>query len=568
MRLISQVEAALLNVPSLPRVAAQLGHGRAALYRLMQAYRMAKESGNQRLLLRGKSTGRTPVCNPTAEDMRVLRDYYVRSNRSTGKGSQIMAARMAAKDGKLSTDLTAAIMAPRSSKHSLPKSLRDSMVVAPDLIKHHRSPTEERLGGIYCPGQLRMARDEESDMPRRLNPGERQSWDDATINFCVVVPWPWGGCKTSDRWGVKIGRFQLLAGIDDATDFCPGFSYVCRPMGSYRAEDSTAAMYRVWERSYVPKSVMLEGGVWQAHRSLNFYDQLGIQIHSAKGRPHMKLIESYWNRLWTVLSLMTDGQVGRFRGEMQRETELLMKCHAGSINPCDVFPGLQTTLTVIQRGIDHLNAEPVESKKYGSWIPEEAHAAWMQQHTPMHIEPGLAWTIAPEIHTRKVLSGMVKIKTESPLGFPFPYHFATNDLNEFDGKRVTVYFDPHAHPLHATIALAEEHAGMKPGTIITNAATCLDDAPEVFRMVNGWEVDFNRNGLNDAVAARKAQRRLVVTNYKAIGLDGRRHSGSLTRAPGVPSFPNRDFKEIPETPGEVVELNAPKIISRLELAAG
>jgi hypothetical protein len=569
MRLISQVEAALLNVPSLPRVAAQLGHGRAALYRMMQAWRMVKESGNHRLLLRGKSTGRTPVCNPTAEDMRVLRDYYVRSNRSTYKGSMTMAARMAAKDGMLSSALTFAILTPRSSKHSLPKSLRDAMVVAPDLIKHHRSPTEERLGGIYCPGQLRMARDDEADMPRRLNPGERQSWDDATINFCVVVPWPWGGCKTSDRWGVKIGRFQLLAGIDDATDFCPGFSYVCRPMGSYRAEDSTAAMFRVWERSYVPKSVMLEGGVWQAHRSLNFYQQLGVQIHSAKGRPHMKLIESYWNRLWTVLSMMTDGQVGRFRGEMERETDLLMKCQAGSLNPCDVFPSLQKTLNVIQKGFDYLNTEEVGSKKYGKWIPAEAHAAWMQQHTPMNIEPGLAWTIAPEIHTRKVLSGMVKIKTESPLGYPFPYHFATNDLNEFDGKRVTVYFDTHAHPLRATIALAEEHAGMKPGTIITNSATCLDDAPEVFQMVNGWEVDFNRNGLNDAIAARKAQRRLVVTNYKAIGLDGRRHAGSLTRAPSVPSFPDHNVHLLPEAPVEIAALPdpLPKINSRIAMLA-
>jgi hypothetical protein len=564
-RLISQVEEALVETPSLTRVATRLGQSRPGLYRLMQAWKIAKESGNHRLLLRGKSTGRTPVCNPTAEDLRVLRDYYVRSNRASGKGSMTMAARMAAKDGKLSSDLTVAILTPRSSKHSLPKSLRDAMFVAPDVIKHHRSPTEERLGGIYCPGQLRMARDEAADTPRRLTPGERQSWDDATINFCVVVPWPWGGCKTSDRFGVRIGRFQLLAGIDDASDYCPGFSYVCRPMGSYRAEDSTAAMFRVWEKSYVPRSVMLEGGVWQAHRSLNFYNQLGVQIHSAKGRPHMKLIESYWNRLWTVMSLMTHGQVGRFRGEMERETDQLMKCQAGA-DPREFFPSLEETLCIIQKSINYLNAEEAGSKKYGKWIPQEMHNAWMAQHAPMHIEPGLAWTIAPEIHTRKVLSGMVKIKTESPLGFPFPYHFATNDLNEYDGKKVTVYFDPHAHPLTATIALADEHAGVKPGTIISNAAACLDDAPEVFRMADGWEVDFNRHGINDAIAAKKAQRRHVVTNYRAIGLDGRIHKGSVTRAPGAAVIPERMPDEpIPEITGDSWMIPMPKIKSRQEL---
>lgn len=563
-RLIAQVETALMETPSLPQVAVKLGQSRPNLYRLMQAWKMVKESGNHRLLLRGKSTGRTPVCNPTAEDLRILRDYYVRSNRSSGKGSKTMAARMAAKDGKLSPELTAAILAPRTSKHSLPKSLRDAMVVAPDVIKHHRSPTEERLEGIYCPGQLRMARNEDADTPRRLTPGERQSWDDATINFCVVVPWPWGGCKTSDRFGVRIGRFQLLAGIDDASDYCPGFSYVCRPMGSYRAEDSTAAMFRVWEKSYVPKSVMLEGGVWQAHRSLNFYNQLGVQIHSAKGRPHMKLIESYWNRLWTVMSLMTHGQVGRFRGEMERETDQLMKCQAGA-DPREFFPSLEETLCIIQKSIDYLNAEEAGSKKYGKWIPQEMHNAWMAQHAPMHIEPGLAWTIAPEIHTRKVLSGMVKIKTECPLGYPFPYHFATNDLNDYDGRKVTVYFDPHAHPLTATIALAEEYAGIKPGTIISNAAACLDDAPEVFRLSDGWEIDFNRQGLNEAISAKKAQRKHVVTNYRAIGLDGRRHQGTVTRAPGAVVHADPDVAVVPEPIGDTWSVPLPRIKSREEL---
>lgn len=129
-RLIAKVHETL-TTPSLSRVATLLGQSRPALYRLMQSWRMVKESGNHRLLLRGKSTGRTPVCNPTAEDMRVLREYLVRSNRATGKGSMTMAARMAAKDGKLSADLTLAILTPRSSKHSLPKSLRDAMFVAP-----------------------------------------------------------------------------------------------------------------------------------------------------------------------------------------------------------------------------------------------------------------------------------------------------------------------------------------------------------------------------------------------------------------------------------------------------
>jgi diguanylate cyclase (GGDEF)-like protein len=62
------------------------------------------------------------------------------------------------------------------------------------------------------------------------------------VNFCVVVPWPWGGDKCSDKFGVRVGRFQFLPAIEDASDKCVGLSYVIRARDSYRAEDVVARL--------------------------------------------------------------------------------------------------------------------------------------------------------------------------------------------------------------------------------------------------------------------------------------------------------------------------------------
>lgn len=58
-------------------------------------------------------------------------------------------------------------------------------------------------------------------------------WDDASVNVGVVVPWTRGGDKCSDRFGVRVARFQLLLGIDCATDFVCGYGYVMRGNDAY-----------------------------------------------------------------------------------------------------------------------------------------------------------------------------------------------------------------------------------------------------------------------------------------------------------------------------------------------
>ena len=495
--------------------AAACGKSTATVSRLL-ARRNRAEDGDLRALLAGKSTGRTPQCAPTADDLRVLRAVYLKTNRAENTGSKRMAARLLARSGELSDDVSAAILKPRATK-ALPKCLRDAMHVAPALFQHHRSPKEAALDGFYIPGALRMVRD--ADGLRRLHPGERQSWDDATINFGVVVPWPWGGDPCADRFGVKLGRFQLLTCVDDASDFCPGYSYVIREQQSYRAEDTVAAQFRLCRDQYAPNKFMLEGGAWQSKRAKDFYQAAGIGVEDATGRPHLKLIESWFNRLWTVLS-MRAGQVGRYRGEMERENKQYLAARQGRLDPREHFPALEDALRDIDFAIAYLNAEQVESKKYGRWVPQKLHADGLAAFPRPRLDRGLFYHAAPIVERRLVRRNMVGVTCPSPFGGSFPYHFATDALYDFEGCYVRVYFDPFDSPLAATIVLDHEHHGLPRGHVIAHQAPCLEDAPEVMRLLAGLNVEINSNGLETAIAMRKQIHGAIRREYRALGFGG------------------------------------------------
>jgi hypothetical protein len=501
------------------------------LYRDRIDWQAVMESGEDRMFLRGKSSGRPPLANPTPEDVRALQAEYLRSNRTRESGSATLAARFLAQSGALSKETTAAILKPRASKHSIPQTIRDAMRVPPQLVGVHRAPDNERLNGFYCPGSMRLAADENGES-RRLLGGERQSWDDGSINMMVCVPWPWGGDKCADKFGVKVGRFQLLAGIDDATDFCPGFSFVMRAAQSYRAPDAMACCFRTWRDIYRPDSVMFEGGSWQAGMSTRFLEAAGVKMLSAKGRPHQKLIENYWGRLWSVLSLQ-DGQIGRYRGEMERENAEWMRAREGRVDPRSLFPALQGVLTGIGRGIGYLNQEQVESRIYGKWVPAHRHAADLQERPRAPLDRSLAWLVAPEQHERKVRRGMVTARAMSPFGVTFPYHFAGLELIELEGCQVRVCFDPWDSPLRATIVLAQNWHGRQAGEIVTHMAECLNSAPEIFeRSAGELELGMDTSALDRAIKMRRAVWQALRTEYRAIGADGKRQIATETEIKG------------------------------------
>lgn len=353
---------------------------------------------------------------------------------------------------------------------------------------------------------------------RRLLPGERQVWDDASVNVGVVVPWPRGGDACANKWGVRVARFQLLLGIDCATDMCVGYHYVMHQSDGYGAADVVQALDSTWRLAGgAPKEVMLEGGAWQARRTLDYLAAAGIGVVSAKGRPNQKLVEGYFNRLWTCLSvtLPPAGQVGRFRGEMASETADWRRAREGVIDPRTVFPALTDFLSALDKAIAYLNAEQIESRAYGRWVPSEAYAAAQLQP----LVEGLEAYALPVRERRTVRrQGLVAVRTTSPLGWPHTYTFAVADGWAWDGAEVDVAFNPAEAQAGAVITLAKPFADTPAGTRLDGAAELLNAAPILSRSLTGWAI---RQDCRIAVAKAAKKRTLAAVAAQTAAFDTR-----------------------------------------------
>jgi hypothetical protein len=461
-------------------------------------------------------SGRPPMVTLDAAESAFLRSTYLKSNLREGAGSMTTAARWAAKspDSPLRQETRDAILAPRASKHALPVEVRRACRASTAEVRRYREGAKAgQNDGIYAPGWLRMT----EDGSRRLVPGERWVGDDASVNVGVTVPWARGGDACSDRYGCRVARFQLLMLTDCATDMIVGYNYVMRPSDGYRAEDVVSTLWRVSTLAgYAPQQCVMEGGSWQAQRTLAYLDAAGIQLISAKGRPNQKLIESVFNRLWTVMAveLPARGQVGRFRGEMNAENTDWRRCREGAADPRSLFPSLTDFLSALDRSITYLNAETIESRGYGSWTPGEVYAA---QAVRGHALPqGLRRFALPVREVRKLRrTGMVAVRAECPFGWPHTYMFAMDDAYMFDGADVRVSFDPAAIADGATVELAADWRDMKAGRIIDAAARCISPAPELFRAGGEWIVQ-TRDGRLDAAAVKRTSRARIGAQAAAF----------------------------------------------------
>jgi len=479
-------------------------------------------------------SGRPRTCHINADEGAYLARLYLRSNLRRGAGSMAMVARMAAADpdSPLADSTRAAIQRLRH-KCALPTAIKEAMRLGSRATARYRDPKDGLTNGIYTPGWLRMA----DDGTRRLMPGEKQVWDDASVNVAVVVPWERGGDKCSDRFGVRLARFQLLLGIDCATDFCPGFGYVMRANDAYNTFDVRSTLFRVWSLAgYAPDQCVMEGGSWQAEGTKAFLRASDVDLVSAKGRPNQKLVEGYFNRLWTVMSiLLPNGNVGRFRGEMVAENADWIACREGRRDPRGIFPGVEELLNALNKGIAHLNSERIQSRAYGEWVPRELYAARLAAEPGCagHTLPGGLRRFALPIRKNTTVrrSGMIEISAECPFGWNYPYAFAWPDGWRYEGARVTVSFDPADIHAGAVVELAERFQERGVGTVIADQVECISAAPALWQAADGMWQARTLDNRDAARGIKRGTRSLIGAQVAAFDERGARIR--VAAAPGA-----------------------------------
>jgi hypothetical protein len=454
-----------------------------------------------------RTTGRPPVAALTADDLKTIQSYYLPTNRNKREGSILLAwVRFCESRAEFSH-----LVADHMPATTIPTAVVDACRAAKPLIGPHRGgPARLRHESAYVPGTMRK----NHEGTGRLIAGERASVDDATRNTACYIPWPWGGCPCSDKFGVRLGRWQTLLVHDDATSFIPYVSSVFRWAQSYRGTDAAGVIYHAetdvcqWEHWAV------EGGVWQSKRTLAV---LGGRFVSAKGRPNQKLVENYIGRLWTIMAGQP-GDVGRHQAEMKAASELYVACRAGRQDPRKHFLPLTTAQLALYESIAYLNEKRLASRTYGEWVPKSRWEADLEKRPRAARATTDDFLILPCAETRKVRRGTVKITEDGPHGVPMIWTFAADWLWQHEGADVTCYFDPlAAWPVPATITLAGSRKALGTAECISPFGESKDRAADMVKAIRQSMMTETRNliTLHTARTVRHAAGVLTTSTAKS-----------------------------------------------------
>lgn len=452
--------------------------------------------------------GRRPAHGLTAAELAEARSRAARINRTRTAGSIPEGLRAAVREGALRPE-TVELMREREAAGLplLPESATRLLGTSEPLVRAIRAPRNAGLEYISAPGSLHIVDDDDAaGGERMLQPGERWTIDDGSVNLVLIVPGlerPGDPCF--DRWGVCVGRFQFLLCVDQRTRCIVGWSFTARPRDSYRAEDLTATLHNAMLEHGAPRGITLEHGVSAARLITDTMAAVGVKIHRSIS-PHSKVVESVFNLLWSKLSLLT-GQVGRFRGEEEAVNLLLARIRGGSLDPRGQLLALPAVLSALRDTVAEFNRQWVSSERYGRWIPGEFYAA-KSPAMLRRISPRDAWMFSPVITEPLTVQGFA-VTTTVPLipGHSIKFVFADESLVEISGRKVKLYFNPFAVDCIATAVLAEAAGPYQAGRVMGQLRQ-VDRLARFTRRAMGYGLDPDI-GLEAARSHQQALRRHV-----------------------------------------------------------
>lgn len=429
----------------------------------------------QHFLTYGKRpTGRPPLADLTEADLREIQANYLATNHSKKEGSiQLAWVRFC----ESHADRFGGLVEHHMPLSTIPTAVVEACRNIRALIAAARGDAPRlRHESAYVPGTMRR----HHAVQRRLMAGERASVDDATRNIACWIPWPWGGCKCSDKFGVRLGRWQTLIVHDDASSFVPFVSSVFRWHQTYRSTDAASVIYRTERDVVMFDNWSIEGGVWQAKRTL---DVLGGRGISAKGRPNQKLVENYIGRLWGIMAGQP-GDVGRYRAEMKRYSDMYVQARDGRLDPRLHFMSLTQAQEALYASIGYLNEKRIKSREYGSWVPQLRWEADLIEAPRPARSNADDFLVMPVAETRVARSGMIKVREDGPSGMPMTFTFSADWLWQYEGRKVTAYFDPLAEwPVQAIVTLEGQRKPLGTVECINSFGESKDRAAEVVKSI-------------------------------------------------------------------------------------
>jgi hypothetical protein len=447
--------------------------------------------------------GRKPLAVLDEWEQTTAKRLYVQT------GSVTTALRLLANSESCSEQAASAILKKRTSKHTLTRSLRSQVEVPKAVVAYAKSPKNARTNFFICPRTLTYR--DALNRERPLLVGDLSERDDMSNNFIGWVEWPWGGDPCSNRYGVRIARGQCLLQIDVRSLFFQSFCYLGQ---SYR-DHFVPTIGERWERgiwaSNKLRGVAIEPGHTTNAARLGGLASLGRRVIESQS-PTTKIIENRFNFFQTVSSTIP-GQIGRSRGEMERENKLWTECRAGRRDPREHFLSFAELGDQIEKKLHYVNAEPVEGLLYQG-IPAEIYARGVAERRDelVPLAPEQGYIFSRTQRDALATKGTALVRYTRPDGTRGGWWFGHQDLYRWEGESLAVYFDDENPAAGATVV--PKRVGLRDAQPLHCAL--IDGCPQF--TLSRAELD---PAMREALDRRKGSVDAVRSEYRALGFGQR-----------------------------------------------
>lgn len=475
--------------------------------------------GRDALMPRWENSGRKPLAELDDTEKRIAQTLYLQT------GSTTLALRKLAAHPECREETANVILTRRRSKHTVTPTLRAQVTMSPDVLEFYRSPKQARFSFLN-PRDLSYI--DATGERRQLMPGDLFERDDMSNNFLVWVPWPQGGDPCSDRYGVRIARGQLLVCMDVASQHIVSWTFLIRLLDSYRADDIWQWVGRDYLNIGQPRiGERWERGTWQSKKlrgddapiapghtdekiRVGGLGALGVRMIVSQS-PTTKTIERRFNFLQSCMADIPF-QIGRERGQMERETKVWTACRLGHRDPRDYALPHSAATQAIEGAAAFCNHEPVEGTVY-SGIPAEVWAQGIAAAPLVTTDPDRLHLFARDRRTITASKAHLMVRYTSPEGDRSAWHFHHPDLRRYEGRKFDLYFDRYQPAAGGTLVHADGHqAGQRLGH-----AELVEGCPQFALNVPGSIVSDP-----DGIRRRKAAAAAVRAEYRATDAHGLR----------------------------------------------
>ena len=501
-----------------------------------------------------KKRGPKPIALLNAAELRMAKALYVTHESKT------LALRKLAASPACRQEVADAILKRRSSKHTITPALRGQLVVSDAVKDWHKSPKKVRRESFITPRTKTFL--DRSGAEQRLLPGMLAERDDMSNNFIFWIDWPWGGDPCSDKYGVRIARGQNLLHIDAGSLRFLSMNMLVRLRDSYRADDIWQWVGQTYRDIGIPQiGERWERGIWQAHKlhgtpieaghtgqdqRLGGIQALGREIITSHS-PTTKIIENRF-RFFQRLCKDIPGQIGAFRGEIEKVNKLWAACRDGRSDPRMYFLSYEDAVSQLESRLLDANSEQVEGAIYNG-IPNEIWQREGGEGRMTRLTVDQSYLFSRDRHVVTVNKGQAFVRKSAPDGVRMAWYYNCDDLWKYEGRKVALFMNDNAPAAGATVVLADRQGEGQ----VVGFADLVEGCPQF-----ALGVDFNGSrGSTAALAAldrRKVFADAVRCEYRALGLthtiargtyaaDGAGRSRSLEKSPAIEETNIRPFRD-------------------------